>query len=241
MEQDNQFSSSEYQDKPTLLKAVELILANPNDIKKQVGDMEYQYNQRYGGKRSKDAIQDLMCEHIIKNYSYYTAFSGGVTALAGVVPGLGTVVSTLGGATADAALCMKWQIEMVMAIAAIYGRDITVEDEKLLCFMIAGLGAINDLTKQGAKAMGSKAFQNMIKQYLKGSVLLAVKEVFKKLGVSFTQKALLKAAPFGIGVIVGASANKLLTVYVGSKAKDFYCPASSSEDDFEDILEAEVI
>ena len=89
--------------------------------------------------------------------------------------------------------------------------------------------------------MGSKAFQNMIKQYLKGSVLLAVKEVFKKLGVSFTQKALLKAAPFGIGVIVGASANKLLTVYVGSKAKDFYCPASSSEDDFEDILEAEVI
>jgi hypothetical protein len=237
MEQNFQFSSSNIQDKPMLLKAVEIILANPDDIKKQIHDMENQYDERYGNKNSKEKIRDLMCEHIIDNYSYYTAFAGGVAGLVGVVPGLGTVVAGLGGGAADAALSMKWQIEMVMAIATIYGRDIMVEDEKLLCFMVAGLGTINEFGKQGAKAMGSKAFCNMIKQYLKGSVLLAVKQVFKKLGIVFTKKAVVKFAPFGIGVIIGASANKVLTKYVGSKAKDFYSPHSMcADEDIEDEL-----
>ena len=41
------------------------------------------------------------------------------------------------------------------------------------------------------------------------------------MGVTFTRKALEKSIPFGIGVIIGASANKGLTIYVGSKAIDF--------------------
>lgn len=210
------------QDKPMLLKAVETILANPADIKNQIYEMEKQYNEQYKHKKSQEQIRDLMCNHVIDNYSYYTAFSGGVTALAGVVPGLGTIISSLGGATADAALCMKWQIEMVMAIAVAYGRDITIEDERNLCLMIAGLGAINEASKTGAKTIGSKAFTNMLRQYLKGPALQGTKEVFKKLGVTFTRKAAEKSIPFGVGVIIGAGANKVLTKYVGSKAKDFY-------------------
>ncbi|MBP2641049.1 MAG: hypothetical protein H6Q66_2000 [Firmicutes bacterium] len=215
------------QDKPLLLKAVEMIVSNPADIKKQVIAMENQYYEKYGGKKSKDQIQALMCEHIIKNYSYFTAFSGGVTALAGIVPGLGTLVSTLGGGTADAALCMKWQIEMVMAIASIYGRDITNEEEKMICFMVAGLGAINEFGKNGFKNIGNKAFCNMIKQYLSGTTLQGVKQIFKQVGITFTQKAALKAAPFGISVIISSGANKLLTKYVGSKAIAFYNPIGS--------------
>ncbi|EHZ7344711.1 TPA: hypothetical protein ACGUW9_004234 [Vibrio vulnificus] len=49
-----------------------------------------------------------------------------------------------------------------------------------------------------------------------------MKEIFKRLGITFTRKALEKAIPFGIGVVVGFSANKGITWYVGSKAKDFF-------------------
>lgn len=62
----------------------------------------------------------------------------------------------------------------------------------------------------------------MIQQYLKGSTLQAVKEIFKKVGVTFTRKALEKSIPYGVGVIIGFSANKGLTWYVGKKAKDFF-------------------
>ena len=62
----------------------------------------------------------------------------------------------------------------------------------------------------------------MVRQYLKGATLTVVKELFKKIGVTFTRKALEKAAPFGIGVIISFSANKGLTWYVGYKAHDFF-------------------
>ncbi len=164
----------------------------------------------------------MVAEKIISNYSYYAAFVGGATALTGVVPGLGTVIATFGGATADAALSMKYQIEMTMAIAVVYGHDITVEEEKRLCLIVAGLGAINQAAKDGGKSIGSKAFIKMAQQYLQGATLQAVKEIFKKLGITFTRKAVEKAIPFGVGVVIGFSANKGLTWYVGSKAKDFF-------------------
>ena len=40
--------------------------------------------------------------------------------------------------------------------------------------------------------------------------------------LTFTRKAVEKAIPFDIGTVIGFSANKGLTWYVGSKAKDFF-------------------
>lgn len=209
-------------DKPVLLKAIELVLADPAEIRNEALQLKRKYTARYGVDRSEDEVNDYAAEKIISNYSYYAAFVGGASALAGVVPGLGTVIATFGGATADAALCLKYQIEMTMAIATIYGHDITLEEEKKLCLIIAGLGAINEAAKEGGKEIGKKAFVKMTNEYLKGATLVAVKEIFKKAGVTFTRKAAEKAIPFGVGVVIGFSANKGLTWYVGSKAKDFF-------------------
>ena len=62
----------------------------------------------------------------------------------------------------------------------------------------------------------------MTKEYLKGTTLAAVKEIFKRVGITFTRKAVEKSIPFGLGVVIGFSANKGLTWYVGTKAKDFF-------------------
>jgi len=206
-------------DKTALLKAIELVLAEPAEIRKESLSLQKKYQQRFDKSKSDDEINALVADKIISNYSYYAAFVGGTTALSGVVPGLGTVIATFGGATADAALSMKYQIEMTMAIATLYGHNIEVEEEKRLCLIVAGLGAINDAAKEGGKQIGSKAFVKMTQQYLKGATLQAVKEIFKKVGITFTRKAVEKAIPFGVGVIIGFSANKGLTWYVGSKAR----------------------
>jgi uncharacterized protein (DUF697 family) len=224
------------EDKPALLKAIEIIIANPETIQKDVRQIENKYYNKYSSKMTEDMIQDKIAEHIISNYSYYTAFTGGATALTGIVPGLGTVIASVGGATADAAVTMKWEIEMVMALATVYGRDITIEEEKRVCYLIAGFGVLNKAAKKGAADIGSKAMVNMVKQYLKGPTLIAVKEVFKKVGLTFTRKALEKAIPFGVGVIVGFSANKGLTWYVGKKAKDFFKTREFDIEDDDPIL-----
>ncbi|MCG2716877.1 MAG: EcsC family protein [Candidatus Marinimicrobia bacterium] len=210
------------EDKPTLLKAIEIILADPADILRATQNLHEKFKKRYDQDKTEDEIADLVIEKIISNYSYYSAFVGGATALTGIVPGLGTLISAFGGATADAALSMKYQIEMTMAIAVVYGHNITNEEEKKVCLIVAGLGAINQAAKKGGKTVTTKAFTKMTQQYLKGATLQAVKQIFKKVGITFTRKAAEKAIPFGVGVIIGFSANKGLTWYVGTKAKDFF-------------------
>lgn len=209
-------------DKPTLLKAIEIILADPAQIKKEAQQLLAKFKKIYASDKSEEEILDLAAEKIISNYSYYAAFVGGATGLTGIIPGLGTVIAATGGATADIALAMKFQIEMTMALAEIYGQDITDEETKRLCLIIAGLGAINEAAKGGGKTVGTKAFIKMAQQYLKGSTLQAVKEIFKKVGVTFTRKSLEKAIPFGIGSVIGFSANKGFTWYIGTKARDFF-------------------
>lgn len=220
--QENFNNGKNENNKPTLLKAIELILASPADLKKDVLQMTKNFNQKYSGTKSSHEIQKLAAKKIISKYSYYAAFAGGASSLPGTIPGVGTIVSTVGGTSADVVLTMKFQIEMIMAIATIYGMDIENEEQKRICFLIAGLGALNQSAKEGGKKLGSQAFIRLVRQHLKGSVLLAVKKVFQKVGLTFTRKALEKNIPFGIGVILGVSINKGLTVYVGRKGLDFY-------------------
>jgi uncharacterized protein (DUF697 family) len=208
-------------DKPVLLQAVELMLASPEKIRDEARGLLDRY-RRENHKKSEQEIRRLAVDKIISNYSYFAAFSGGATALTGVVPGIGTAIAAFGGATADTALCIKLQIEMVMAMAVIYDHDIFQEEEKRLCFLIAGLGAISEVAKEGGKAVAGKAFVRLIRENLNGAALQAVKELFKKIGIVFARKSLEKAAPFGVGVIIGFTANKGLTWYVGSKARDFF-------------------
>lgn len=209
-------------DKPVLLKAVELVLSDPKEIREEALALEKIYHERYKNEKSIEEIKEMVAEKIISNYSYYTAFIGGSTALTGVIPGLGTVISTFGGATVDAAMTMKYQIEMTMALATIYGHDITNTEAQRICLIVAGLGTINEALKGSGKEMTKRAFVKVVKQYLSGSTLIAVKEIFKKVGINFTRKSIEKAIPFGVGVIIGFSANKGLTWYVGTKAKDFF-------------------
>jgi len=209
-------------DKPALLKAIELILAKPEDIKRETLSLLKKYQGEHARNKTPEEIRELVAKKIISNYSYFTAFVGGASGLVGLIPGLGTVLATFGGATTDIALTMKYQIEMVMALAVVYGHDIEKEEEQRMCLIVAGLGAVNEAAKQGGKTVGTKAFVNMTQQYLKGATLVAVKEIFKKIGITFTRKAVEKAIPFGVGVVIGATANKGLTMYVGSKARDFF-------------------
>ncbi|WP_205043179.1 hypothetical protein [Rhodanobacter glycinis] len=208
-------------EKPKLLQAIEMILAKPEDIKQESLNLISKIERANPEKLEAD-IRRIASEKIISNYSYFAAFVGGTTALAGVIPGIGTAVAVTGGASADVVASMKFQIEMTMAISTVYGHDILMEEEKRICYVIAGLGAINEAAKEGGKAVGSKAFISLVRENLKGASLQAVKEIFKKVGITFTRTALEKAIPFGVGVVIGFSANKGLTWYVGSKARDFF-------------------
>jgi hypothetical protein len=204
-----------------LLKAVQSIAIHPKDARALVDNY---FAQSRVANPSADAKrhQELVAEKVISRYCRLAATTGGVTALAGVVPGLGTVAAMLGGGLTDAAVTMKLQVDMTMCLAHTFGWDLDTEDARHLVFLIAAGGTLEKAGVEAATRVASKAGVTMLRQYLKGAALMAVKQFFKRLGIIFTRKALERAIPFGVGVVIGSSANYALTKYVGDAAKRWF-------------------
>lgn len=204
-----------------LLKAVEAIAISPTDAKHLVSQYQKQAKKSHPQK-SEAEINKIVGKKIISRYCKMSAVSGGTTALAGIVPGVGTAVSMIGGGLTDATVSMKLQVDMCMCLAETYGWDLTTQDAKHLSFLIAVGGALEQTGTTAATAIASKAGVRMVKTYLTGAILVTIKEMFKKIGIVFTRKALEKSIPFGIGVVIGTSANYALTKYVGNSALDWF-------------------
>ena len=79
-------------DKPVLLKAIELVLADPKTIREEALSLKRKYEDRYKEDRTQEEIEEYAAEKIISNYSYYTALVGGATTLTGIVTALGTAI-----------------------------------------------------------------------------------------------------------------------------------------------------
>ena len=54
-------------DKPRLLKAIELILADPTDIKREAQKLSDKYKTKYGSKKSEEEIREMVAKKIISN------------------------------------------------------------------------------------------------------------------------------------------------------------------------------
>ena len=216
------------QHQPVLLKAIELILARPSDISKHVRIVKERYQHRFGKRLNEADLRNKLADKIIASYSTKAGLSGGATGLIGIVPGLGTAVEIFGGATADMALCLKYQVEMSMALASLYGHDIESDSDRKQYFIMAGLSTINmEAIKQGGE-QAAKLFSRMLQHYLREATFDTVRILFRKVTITLSKKALQKAIPFGVGAVIGFSSNKALTWVVGQRIKTHFASASGS-------------
>lgn len=204
-----------------LLKLVQAIAIRPEDAKALVDQLRKRAKEKHP-RDSAEKARVRIGQVIIRRYSKMACFVGGASALSGVVPGLGTVVAAVGGATADAASCMKFQVDMCYCLTENSGYDITSEDGQHLAFLIAAGGTLEKAGVVGGSKIATRAGVSMLRQYLKGAALQTVKELFKKIGITFTRKAAEKALPFGIGVVISSTANYALTRYVGKQATKWF-------------------
>ena len=210
-----------------LLKIVESMAISPEDVQAIAErNLEQSRNKHPGDPEWEHQLR--AADQIIKRYARLAGVVGGSTSLSGIIPGLGTAVAVVGGATADTAVSMKLQVDMCMCLAAVFGYDITSEDIRYLVFLIAATGSLQRAGVDVRARLGTKAGVRMLNEYLKGTALQAVKHAFRRVGVTLTRKALAKAMPFGVGVVVGTSVNYGLTRYVGMEAKEWFAIDTNS-------------
>jgi hypothetical protein len=212
-------------DSSGLIRSVQALCSDPRGIRARVAALEARLWERAGDASSREEIRELAARHIIARYSNLAATAGGVCALSAAIPGLGTIGAATGGTAAEMALCMKFQVEMTLALSALRGRDITEHEEQVACFVIASLGAIKGAVASGAQQIGTRAFTALVQRYLQGATLSTAKHLFRRVGVTFSRRALEKAIPFGIGVVLSAGSNKALTVFVGHRVNAYFAAA----------------
>ena len=210
------------QDGNFLENAVRKIARNPNDSRKLA--LKRVSEARAKNPRASDLeVKIKAAKVIVRGHAARSAVAGGATGTLGAVPGVGTAVALTAGAASDIVLYMKANVDMCSALVYVFNPNMSEDEAFHLAMLLAAYGSLekkaaNALGKEGAK-LASNAGVRMLRQQLRGGTLIAVKQVFKRVGIIFTRKAVERAIPFGVGAVIGAGANAGMTTYVGRQAR----------------------
>ena len=197
-----------------LLKAVERFVDSPRKIRQQVDAILEGARDSLPVDATEEQVRRVVEREIVSHYSNRTALAGGAAALPGLIPGLGTITALVGGGILDMTACLKFEVEMVLALAAVRGYSIEDRRERQLAYLLAaahtyeatgGKNPLPDLVKTEIDA---------IWHYTPRQLGKLVAALFVKLALVLAGKGLTRAIPF-IGVVVSSAANKTLTQRVG--------------------------
>lgn len=220
-----------------LLTAVERMVDDADHLIAQVEAIKYGVStdgQR--GERYRDAI----AQRIIRTYSTRSALAGGVSAMPGILPGAGTVIA-VGGALVDMSLMLKHEVEMVLSLTYLYGHDIRQDDKRWLAYALAGVSTYEAASGRNYFVDLADAQVEALTKYTTRQLSKLVATVLGKVALVTASKSLVRALPL-VGVVVGASTNKVLTYSVGWACVDalerYLTVAESSGDP---IVDAEVV
>jgi hypothetical protein len=212
------YETADKLDSSPLQRAVESMTITPAAAAELVDGYRSSFRKKFEREPESAVDKRRIAATLIGRYSRLSAAAGAATALPGVIPGIGTAVAVIGGGVADAAVALKLQVDMCMCLVEIYETELGAEDKKHLAFTLALAGSLEQMLTGGGKAAVMKIAEKLVYQYLKGPTLVTIKQLFKRVTITFTQKGMAKAAPAGIGVVFGGSANYVLTTVVGKVA-----------------------
>ena len=202
-----------------LLEAIDQLLSDPAVLEEEARATFDAISEAENTPGSETDRRECAIDRIIEEAASSSALSGGLTALAGVIPGLGTVLATFGATTANLALTLKFQIEMILRIAHLHGFDLHREKTRQLAFLLAGLALIEPGTA-GSPAPFARArqsrdpFSHLSRQLLQ--------ELFQHVARVLARRAAGRLLPFGIGVVIGYRTNRRLCLETGKRAREHF-------------------
>jgi uncharacterized protein (DUF697 family) len=159
-----------------------------------------------------DRYAERVAEDLISGYANKAALVGGLTSLPAVLPVVGTVIAVLGGTLADVALLLKLQVEMALCLTHLYGFDIEDETERYRAILLASVGTYDVGNRHPFFTDGDSPIWSYGSQELYRMMLA----VLGRLLLQAARKSFPRAVPV-VGVVVGGSLNRVVTVKVGHR------------------------
>src|SRR5260221_3372048 len=115
--------------------------------------------------------QEQLAEKLIKDTRVRVATTGAASGAAAIAPGLGTLLA-LGAATGQAFYALEQETELVMAIAIIYGHELSDSDERVLeALVVVGIAGGSVKLRENVLVVGGEritvaAFRALPKEWL---------------------------------------------------------------------------
>lgn len=200
-----------------LLTAVERIVDDHDNLIAYVEGLREQTLLEQGA--SEAALQRVLAKRIIADYSTKSAFSGAITAMPGIVPGGGTIAAVVGGSLVDMAFMLKHEVEMSLCLTHLYGYDIREERERWLAYVLASVSTYEAKSGRNYFVDLAEAQLEAITKYTPRQLAKMLLGIMGRLALLGTSRGLVKAVPL-VGVVVSASANKVLTGTIGWRCVD---------------------
>jgi len=154
---------------------------------------------------------------------------GVVSALPGVIPGLGTVAQIAveaGSISAEVLLMLRWMASLTYGTGLIYGQD-TEDDFEGRFTLILGLWSGVVIPEKAALSLDDKISVNHFDQHITDRIRNRMQQ---KIGLKLVTKygakrggvALGTLIPFGIGAAVGGAFNYTVMSRFGKAAEDYF-------------------
>jgi hypothetical protein len=203
-----------------LHKVIKQVMPTFNDIRRDIHELRYT-----NPALSQHALASL---YLKRTRNKYTSV-GVVTALPGIIPGLGTtaqIAVEVGATSADIALMLRWMASLAFGIGLLYDKDIEAEfDEEFT--VILGIWAGVVVPEKASLAKGDKIsvghFDKHITDRIKNRMNQKIgRKLVTKYGSKRGGAALGRLIPFGIGAVVGGTFNYFTIERFGKAAVDYF-------------------
>ncbi len=172
---------------------------------------------------------DQLALTLIRSTRKRVAATGALSGAISIAPGLGTMLA-VGTVTSQALYALEQEIELVLAVAMIYGHELASSDERVVeALIVVGItsGAVKlreDVLVAGGERIAVAAFRSvpgMLLTHGGGRILGRVLARFASTGAA---KVAARVVPLGVGVAAGAGFDWLAVTGLGRAAMKYYGP-----------------
>lgn len=200
-----------------LLTAVERLVSSNATLIEHVKVCELRAKTRAPeAARKPETLRELTAQELTRSYSNRAAVAGGVSALPGLVPGVGSAIAGLAGTFVELAYLLKSEVELCLSIAHVYDFDLDEPRERQLAFLLAAVGTY-DASGRNFAVDVLKAEGVAIWNYGPRVVGRLVLEALTAIAMMYVSRGLLRMVPV-VGIVIGSGLNKVLTQRVGKRA-----------------------
>jgi len=172
---------------------------------------------------------DQLALALIRSTRRRVAATGAMSGAAAIAPGLGTVLA-VGTITSQAFYALEQEVELVLAIAMIYGHELSGSDERIVeALLVVGLasGAVKlreDVLVAGGERIALAAFRRMPGMLVAHGGGRVLSRILARVATSAAARVAARVIPLAVGVAAGAGFDWLAVTGLGRAAMRYYGP-----------------